>query len=324
MNTETRDVYEENISANGEVSKFLRDVLKGLERKPKKLDSKYFYDAKGDKLFQHIMDCPEYYITRCEAEIFSILSEAIAAELAASFEAFDLIELGAGDASKTVYLLQELLKARADFKYFPVDISRSIIDYLQYELPNKVPGLDVEGLNGEYVEMLKEANRVSGRRKVVLFLGSNIGNMDAGEALNFLIEVRTNLNPGDKLLIGFDLKKHPAIVFSAYNDHSGYTKAFNLNLLERINRELGGNFELSRFDHYPTYDPITGACKSYLVSNSKQQVLIAGRRFMFEEGEVIVMELSQKYDLQEIESLAKASGCSFSPRARTRPTDGSR
>lgn len=287
---------------------FLNEVLSGLMSIPKKLEAKYFYDQTGDMLFQKIMDCDEYYVTRCESEIFQTHVEAIATALKDNFKEFDLIELGAGDATKTILLLKEFRQMNCNFSYFPVDISNSIIQYLEQELPKKVPGLVVKGLNGEYLEMLKKANKRSQRKKAVLFLGSNIGNMDSGRALGFLKEVRASLNPGDKILIGFDLKKDPATILAAYNDLTGYTRAFNLNLLERINRELNGTFDISQFTHYPTYDPISGECKSFLVSGQDQQVFIANQVISFKKGEVIYMELSQKYDLQEIQNIANAAG----------------
>jgi len=292
---------------NGKAT-FLKDVLKGLSSSPKKLDSKYFYDATGDSLFQQIMACEEYYVTRCEAEIFKTTPTEIARSLTQGYDEFDLIELGAGDASKTIYLLQELVGMSLNFRYVPVDISGTIIDYLESELPQKVPRLVVEGLNGEYLEMLQKANTHSPRKKVVLFLGSNIGNMDTAQALSFLSEIRSNLTLGDRMLIGFDLKKDPFTILAAYNDTAGYTKAFNLNLLDRINQELGANFEVCQFEHYPTYDPITGACKSYLVSKTQQQVHLADQIIRFSKGEVISMELSQKYDQMEIKSMAANSG----------------
>lgn len=288
--------------------RFLKDVLKGLRSTPKKLDAKYFYDETGDALFQKIMNCEEYYVTRCEAEIFQTHAAELAAALKEGFDEFDLIELGAGDASKTIHLLKELKQINSKFRYVPVDISSTIIQYLEQELPRQLDGLAVQGLAGEYLEMLRKAGKSPSQKKVILFLGSNIGNMDLEDALNFLREVRANLNKGDRMLIGCDLKKDPATVLAAYNDASGYTRAFNLNLLERINRELGGNFDLSQFEHYPTYDPISGACKSFLVSKREQSVSIADETVRFKKGEVIFMELSQKYDLAEIESMATSSG----------------
>ena len=287
---------------------FLKDVLNGLRRHPKKLHSKYFYDQEGDKLFQKIMGSEEYYVTRCEAEIFQKYAGEIATALKDRFESFDLVELGAGDASKTIHLLKQLKDLDCDFQYIPIDISRSMIQYLEQGLPEKLPGLVVKGLNGDYLEMLDIAAKISDRNKIVMFLGSNIGNMNADEAIEFLKKVRRTLNKGDRMLIGFDLKKDPSTILSAYNDSSGYTRDFNLNLLKRINRELGADFEVHQFDHFPTYDPISGSCRSFLVSKQQQNVHFANEVFSFKEGEVIYMELSQKYDLPQISALGESCG----------------
>ena len=287
---------------------FLQDVLNGLRSHPKKLDSKYFYDQEGDRLFQKIMGSEEYYVTKCEAEIFQRYANEIATALRDRFESFDLVELGAGDASKTIHLLKQLKHLDCDFQYIPIDISHSIIEYLEQGLPEKLQGLIVKGLNGDYLEMLNKAVKLSAGNKVVMFLGSNIGNMNTTEAIKFLKKVRATLNKGDRMLIGFDLKKDPSTILAAYNDSSGYTRAFNLNLLKRINRELGADFELHQFDHFPTYDPISGSCRSFLVSKQQQNVRLANEVFGFNEGEVIYMELSQKYDLPEIKAMGESCG----------------
>lgn len=289
-------------------SHFLDDVLKGLKSIPKKLDAKYFYDETGDLLFQKIMSCKEYYITRCEAEIFDTYASEIALALKNGFAEFDLIELGAGDASKTIYLLRELTNTDTRFCYVPIDISGSIIQYLEKNLRYELPELQVAGLNGEYLEMLEKVGQFSERKKAVLFLGGNIGNMDTAETIVFLKQLRAKLNKGDRVLIGFDLKKNPEIILAAYNDSLGFTRAFNLNLLERINRELGADFDINTFTHYPTYDPVSGSCKSYLVSKQAQHISIANETISFKEGEPVYMELSQKYDLPQIWSMATSAG----------------
>ena len=213
------------------------------------------------------MNCEEYYPTNCELEIFSEKTAEICDAIIGDGDAFDLIELGAGDAMKSSYLLKYLMDQQADFTYLPIDISANVISYLNITLPVTLPGLQIAGLNGEYFEMLERAASISNKRKVVLFLGSNIGNMHVDEAEGFCRELRNHLSPGDMMLIGFDLKKNPKTVLAAYNDKGGITKRFNLNLLERIaNRELNADFDIDKFDHYPTYDPETGACKSYLIS----------------------------------------------------------
>ena len=288
-------------------NQFYEDVINGLESNPKRLNSKYFYDANGDKLFQDLMNCEEYYPTRCELEIFSEKTAEICKAIIDGGDAFDLIELGAGDATKSAYLLKYLLDHHADFNYLPIDISSNVISYLNITLPVTLPGLQINGLNGEYFEMLEKAASISNKRKVVMFLGSNIGNMCVNEAEAFCAELRTHLSDGDLLLIGFDLKKNPKTVLAAYNDKDGITKRFNLNLLERINRELNGNFDARQFDHYPVYDPETGACKSYLVSLCEQQVKISKETFSFLKDELIYMEISQKFTVEQTDEMAVKS-----------------
>lgn len=282
---------------------FLSDVISGLSAKTKKLDSKYFYDDQGDVLFQKIMQSEEYYLTNCEFEIFQQKSGVIAQVFIDQLKSFELLELGAGDASKTRFLLEALVSKAADFSYMPIDISGSMVSYLEDELPAQIPGLQVSGLNGEYFPMLEEVKNRSDRKKAVLFLGGNIGNMDPADALAFCRALHKSLNKGDYVLMGFDLRKNPHAIFNAYNDKAGYTKAFNLNLLHRINKELGANFETAHFEHYNSYDPLTGACRSFLISLVAQEVTIAGHTFSFEPHEVIDMEISQKYSLEEIYEL---------------------
>ena len=287
---------------------FLNEVLQDLGGTPKSLRSKYFYDDIGDDLFQQIMHCPEYYPTRCEEEILRSKAGVIAETLRNGFEQFDLIELGAGDATKTSYILQEFVRKDVNMTYMPVDISSSMIEYLSKSLPERIPGLKVQALNGEYFDMVDEANRRSSNHKAVLFLGGNLGNMPPEDGLEFCKKLASSLQKGDLVLIGFDLKKHPKVIHAAYDDAGGLTKAFNLNLLTRINRELGGNFDLNQFEHYASYDPSSGACKSFLISLKAQEVTISGQVIRFEQDEYIDMEISQKYSIEEIDRMAAAAG----------------
>lgn len=297
---------------NHTANNFFKDVVAGLTSAPKHLDSKYFYDTRGDELFQDLMNCPEYYPTKCELEIFSHQTQALAKSIMGDKpDAFDLIELGAGDALKSSYLLSYLLKNGVNFTYLPIDISAHAIEVLDTELSKNLPGLKFKGLNGEYFEMLRKAATLSNKRKVVLFLGSNIGNMPVEAAENFCAELRKHLSPGDMVLIGFDLKKNPKVVLDAYNDKGGITKQFNLNLLNRINRELGADFNLSQFDHYPTYDPATGSCKSYLISLADQKVHLPADHHQyihFKKDEYIFMEISQKFTVQQTKDIATKTG----------------
>lgn len=290
---------------------FLNDVLTGLQSDPKHLSSKYFYDKTGDELFQKIMAMPEYYLTRCELDIFKNKTSELAEAIRSDEQPFDLIELGAGDAMKSTYLLKYLSEKRADFTYMPIDISGNILSVLENNLKDKLPEINIKTLEGEYFQMLKKAMKLSSRRKVILFLGGNIGNMTSKESEKFCTSLHQLLNSEDIVLIGFDLKKNPFTVLNAYSDKSGITAEFNLNLLTRINRELGGNFDIEQFEHYESYDPITGACRSFLISLKNQQVKIEEETIDFAENEVIDMEVSQKFSKSDIEYLAEKSGFSI-------------
>lgn len=309
MKSQTNIIIPEREIKNEETNQqFLKDVLEGLHENPKHLQSKYFYDKRGDKLFQEIMAMPEYYLTRCEMDIFQNKTAEIAAVIRAEDTPFDLIELGAGDASKSLHLLQYLDKQNTDFTYMPIDISGNILSVLEKKLKNNIPHLDIKCLEGEYFEMLDKAAKLSSRRKVVLFLGSNIGNMELEEAYDFCRELRKKLNKGDVVLIGFDLKKEPNTILNAYNDPKGITALFNLNLLDRINKELKANFIVEQFEHYQTYDPLTGTCKSYLISLEDQKVTIGSEDFLFIKDEAVYMEVSQKFSVDDTENMACKSG----------------
>jgi dimethylhistidine N-methyltransferase len=303
-------VYRDQISEIAVTQQFREDVLRGLSSVPKYLPSKYFYDAEGDRLFCEIMKLPEYYLTRCEQEIFSMQTQQLSEGVLQRQTVFDVVELGAGDASKSIHLLRYLFVKNPRVIYQPIDISSNVIQTLGQKIPERIPGLSVFGLNGDYLEMLEESCRISDRPKLVLFLGSTIGNMPPAEALLFLNKLKHVLSQDDLVLIGFDLKKNPNDILAAYNDRTGITRAFNFNLLKRINKELQGNFKPGQFEHYPMYDPQSGACKSYLVSLEKQQVIIGGTRILFEQNEIIWMELSQKYSVQEIENMIAHAGFS--------------
>ena len=290
-------------------TQFYDDVVAGLQASVKHLEAKYFYDAEGDKLFQQIMNCGEYYLTNCEMEIFTKQTAALSEVVMQGSQPFDLIELGAGDATKSIHLLKELLAQKADFTYLPIDISSHVISSLNATLPLSLPGLKIKGLNGEYFNMLSKAATISNNRKVVLFMGANIGNMPVTDAEAFCLELRQHLNPGDMVIMGFDLKKNPETILAAYNDSQGITKQFNLNLLSRINRELGADFNTDQFHHYAMYDPETGACKSYLVSLTEQKVRIPDTHIIhFKKDEYIYMEISQKYSREQIGQFAAKSG----------------
>ena len=294
--------------ATGRKSAFYKDVMNGLRASQKYLPSKYFYDETGDKLFQQIMACQEYYPTRCEMDIMQHQSIEMARLFTEPGDPFDLVELGPGDATKSWHLLRQLLKVKASFTYYPIDISSNVIGWLEDRLPAGLPGLHLHGLNGDYMDKMEEVEQLSERRKVVLFMGANIGNMTVQQATFFCRQLYDRMRPGDLLLIGFDLKKHPGTILAAYNDRQGITRAFNLNLLTRINRELDADFDTARFDHYPVYDPATGACKSYLISAADQQVHIGEEVIEFRQHEPLYMEISQKYTMDEISYMGRQAG----------------
>ncbi len=289
---------------------FAGDVFKGLSATPKFLSSKYFYDDEGSRLFQEIMKLPEYYLTRAETEIFSSQARAIFEAFAENSNTFDLIELGAGDGTKTSLLVDYFLKRRADFKYVPIDISSEALNFLTDKFKAQFPNLTIQPGQGDYFRTLGTFKSKSNKRKIILFLGSNIGNFSREQSIDFFKSLRFVLNPNDLLFIGFDLQKDPLTILAAYNDAKGVTAAFNMNLLTRINRELGADFSINGFSHYATYHPIDGAARSFLISRKAQTVYVEAlnRQFEFAAWEPIFMEISQKYSLPMIENLARASG----------------
>ncbi|WP_372772821.1 L-histidine N(alpha)-methyltransferase [Mangrovibacterium sp.] len=286
------------------------DTLRGLTADPKYLLSKYFYDDAGSAIFQDIMQMPEYYLTDCEFEIFTTYRKQISESFHEGVQAFDLIELGSGDGLKTKILLQFLVNNAVDFRYIPIDISHKANVDLLNSLKSELPVLNVSPKTGDYFQEVEKLNGYSGLRKVFLFLGSNIGNFSDDEIDRFFSQLSTLCHKGDKLLVGFDLKKSPEVIMKAYSDPHGHTRRFNLNHLIRINRELNANFNPENFEHQAVYDPQTGAAKSFLVSTVVQSVYIAdlNERIHFDKWEPIFMELSRKFDQSTIERIAAEHG----------------
>ncbi|HDL18980.1 MAG TPA: L-histidine N(alpha)-methyltransferase [Bacteroidetes bacterium] len=287
---------------------FALDVLVGLSEHPKRLSSRYFYDRRGSELFEKIMELPEYYLTNCEFNILSTKSGEISRLLAE--KPFNLIELGSGDGRKTNVLIRHLLDQALQFKYFPIDISQAAMEGLISSLNQHFPQMHANGLVAEYFSGLKWLQNISDRKNLVLLLGSNLGNFNRPQSRGFLRNLWSSLKDGDYVMIGFDLKKSIDLMQAAYNDHQGITSAFNLNLLRRINHELDGNFDLTKFQHYASYDVFSGAMESYLVSLVKQTVLIReiGLEFTFEAWEPVHTEYSYKYLESDIEELAEQTG----------------
>lgn len=289
---------------------FEQEVYEGLTAFPKKISSKWFYNKEGDKLFQQIMALPEYYLTGCEYAIIDTHKDEITT-LFKEQAGFDLVELGAGDGKKTKILLEQFAAEGINFTYKPIDISQNMLDELKDDINRNWPQIDIKPEQGTYFEVLKDlGNRDTDRKMVIMVLGSNIGNLTHPQAVDFLINIRRSMSTGDLLFMGLDQKKDPQLVLSAYNDDQGITEAFNKNLLHRINKELESDFDTTKFKHWPVYDPETGTAKSFLVSTQNQKVTIKklNLEINFTAWESIHTEISQKYDDDIVEWLAKEAG----------------
>jgi len=284
---------------------FLEDVLSGLAATPKALPPKYFYDARGSALFERICGLPEYYPTRTELAMMRCHAVEMAAALGAGRT---LIEFGSGDGVKTEILIGALRPAR----YLPVDISREALTASARRIAARHAPLPVTAICADYISPF-ELPPAATLPRVIYFPGSTIGNLTPEDALLFLRRSREIAGSGGAMLVGVDLKKDPARLYAAYNDAQGVTAEFNLNLLARINRELGADFDLSAFRHVAFYDLLRGRIEMHLESCCAQTVTLAGRRFGFAAGERIHTENSCKYGLEEFAALASAAG--FRPQA---------
>jgi L-histidine Nalpha-methyltransferase len=288
------------------ISAFEREIMQGLNATQKRLSSKYFYDEEGDRLFQEIMKLEEYYLPEAELEILKVQTDEIAQNLSCS--SLDVLELGAGDGSKSVFFLENLIRLGKEVKYVPLDISENILKVNKENMARSLPDMEIEPHPGDYFETMK-VMKDQLNTKLVMFMGSNIGNFKPEAAVDFLKLIYQNLHQDDYFMLGVDLRKNPKTILAAYNDSKGVTKAFNLNLLKRINRELGADFDLNAFDHYPFYEPVSGTTFSYLVSLKDQWVNFAnGSRIKFRKDELIHTEVSKKYSLEEIEELGLKAG----------------
>ena len=289
-----------------EGASFLGDVLAGLARPNKALAPKYFYDARGCELFEQICELPEYYPTRTELAIMHEHAAAMAKFLGPGCQ---LIEFGSGASTKTRILIEALQPPL----YVPIEIAGEAMQTAASGLAQAFPWLNINGVCADYTKplILPEFVGVPIRRKAVYFPGSTIGNFTPQEAVEFLQHARRSVGAGGALLIGVDLKKNKAVLDAAYDDAAGVTAAFNLNLLARINRELGGDFQLPRFRHRAFYDEERGWIEMHLESLASQLVHVGGERFSFSRGETILTEISCKYGVDEFRGLAQRAG--FAP-----------
>ena len=289
---------------------FEKEVYEGLTAFPKRLSSKWFYDKKGDKLFQKIMELPEYYLTSYEYNIIEKHQQEIG-KLFDEPQGFDLVELGAGDGKKTKILLEKFYEENLEFTYRPIDISASVLEELEESIQEKWPELDIQTEQGMYFDVLKKlGNRDTARKMVIMVLGSNIGNLTHPQAIDFLVNIRKSMQPEDLLFMGLDQKKDPQQILNAYNDTQDITAEFNKNILRRINTELDSNFNTEAFKHWPVYDPETGTAKSFLVSTTQQKVTLKKLNIEvnFAPWESIHTEISQKYDDDVVQWLAQEAG----------------
>jgi len=280
---------------------FLQDVLAGLALAQKALPAKYFYDARGSELFEAICELPEYYPTRAEIALTQAHIEDIARFAG---EGCELIEYGSGASTKTRILINRFRPAA----YVPVDISVTALRNAAAQLAAEFSWLTIRAVSGDFGRPLAISAFDGAGRKVVYFPGSTIGNLTREESLSFLHLTRGQVGPGGAMLVGVDLKKDPNILHAAYNDSQGITARFNLNMLVRINEELGGDFAPGRFAHYAFYNAPMGRVEMHLASKVRQTVNVGSHRFWFEAGESIHTENSCKYSVDEFRALAAQAG----------------
>jgi L-histidine N-alpha-methyltransferase len=308
------------LTAGDPFAELARDVAAGLTAEPKHLSCRYFYDREGSRLFEAICELPEYYLTRAETEILQLHAREIASLFPGDVT---VIELGSGNAVKTRLLLEALLPphptvsptggdgwVRGRVRYVPIDICRPVLEESAASLLQRFPPLEIVAVAAEYHEGLQHLRNESDRPRLILWLGSNVGNFTREEAAAFLRRIRDTMTPADRMLVGVDLRKDRGVLEPAYDDAAGVTAAFNLNLLARINHELDGNFDLSAFRHRAIYNEELGRIEMYLVSTRVQTVTIGriGLTVRFAAGETIHTENSYKYSLAEINAVATAAG----------------
>jgi L-histidine N-alpha-methyltransferase len=300
-------MFESN--AERHLASFADEVETGLTGKPKSLPCRFLYDAAGSLLFEEICELPEYYLTRAERQILEQRSDSIARR-------FDrrpvLVELGSGSSAKTRLLIEAFVQTHQRLRYVPIDISPSILETSARELLRRYDALEVRAVASEYEEGLRQLRRENGHAKVIAWLGSTIGNLDRDQALVFLGQVRRAMAPPDRMLLGVDLRKSSEVLEPAYDDGSGVTARFSLNLLERINRELGGTFDVAAFRHSAVYHEEEGRVAIHVVSRKRQRVAVEELELevKFDVGEGIHIEDSFKYSMGEVQALAKGAGLS--------------
>jgi len=289
------------------INSFAKDIDKGLKDTPKHIPCLYFYDYKGSLLFEEICQLPEYYLTRAETDILETYSEEIISYFPSDTL---LVELGSGSSIKTQLIIEELLNQHNKASYSPIDISQRMLSESSISLLEKYPNLEIISVAAEYDEGLRQLEMHNERPKLILWLGSSIGNFKPEEAIDFLKNIVKILSPNDFFLFGFDLQKEKNLLVKAYNDSQEVTAEFNLNLLSRINRELGGEFDLDKFMHQAVYNEEKNRIEMYLISTCEQEIYIAELNscYHFNKNERIHTENSFKFSLKDIDSLADQVG----------------
>ena len=302
----TRSFVKPNSHTEAGTKLFRDEILTGLSQSPRQLPCKFFYDEHGAHLFRQICELPEYYITRTEIQILRLRGTEMAEALGPQIE---LIGLGTGAGTKTRILLEELDRPAV---YVPIDISKEQLEKSSERFRKMFPNLQILPVAADYLEPFElPLPRHLSSRSVVYFPGSTIGNFEPDDACEFLSRLADLVSEGGGLLIGVDLQKDRHVIEAAYNDSAGVTAKFNKNLLARINRELGANFNLAHWQHYATYNPADGRIEIYLISETDQTVRISDHSFQFRAGEKILTEYSYKHTIGGFTMLARQAGFEF-------------
>lgn len=283
------------------------EVLAGLRQTPRTLPPKLFYDERGAALFDAITRLDEYYLTRTELAILRGNASAIAASIGAGSV---LLEYGSGEAEKVRIILDRMRGSAAPAAYVPIDVSGAQLERVAEGLRERYPEIPIIPIGADYTSLreLPLPRELDAVRRVAFFPGSTIGNLHPDEARGFLERMAAVCGPDGAIILGADLRKDPAILHAAYNDSEGLTEEFNLNVLVRLNRELGATFDPESFRHYAYYNPMAGRIEMHLVSLRRQLVSVAGECFSFERGDTIWTESSYKYTLPGLDALAAEAG----------------
>ena len=293
-------------SGNKSQKTFAQELSHSIRQKQKAINPKFFYDQKGSQLFEKICTLPEYYLTRTEISILKQIDGKLQSHLDGNFR---LVELGSGSSQKTRLLIDMLTRLQKYVEYFPIDISK-ILKTSSTVLQSDYKKLHITGIIDNYENGLEFVKNYDNMKNLIVFLGSSFGNFDPENGISFLQKINSSMKKGDLFLVGLDLVKDKNVLYQAYNDSQGITAQFNLNILSRINSELGGNFDTSKFAHYAVYNENQNKIEIYLRSLAKQTVQIPNAELMLEidDGELIHTENSYKYTISQIKQMFTITG----------------